>query len=97
MTWIRIGNPAEDPALAQALGRGVAGYPREYRPEAQPEMRMPDEVRRDSIVMAHSLIPKALEHVFAAYGALLDPALPLGRRQQEMIAAAVSAKNRCFY
>ena len=46
---------------------------------------------------AHSLIPRALEHFFAAYGSLLDPALPLTRREHEMIAATVSSLNRCFY
>ena len=51
----------------------------------------------DSIVGAHSLMPKALEHVFAGYGAMLDPDLPLTRRDHEMIAVVVSALNDCFY
>jgi hypothetical protein len=97
MTWVRIGDPLVDPALAESLQRGVEGYPAEYRPESQARLSFPDAVRRDSIVMAHSLIPKALEHFMAGYGALLSPSLPLSRRQQELIAAGVSALNRCFY
>ena len=97
MTWIRIRPLEESEELRQAYERGLLGYPREYGPEAQAEMRVPDAVKSESIVRAHSLIPRALEHFFAAYGALLDPALPLGRRQHEMIAATVSSLNRCFY
>jgi hypothetical protein len=51
----------------------------------------------DSITAAHSLIPQALRHAMSAYGVLLDPQLPLTRRQHEMIATVVSALNRCFY
>jgi hypothetical protein len=54
-------------------------------------------VKNDSIVLSHSLIPQALHHAFATFGVLTDPALPLSRRQQEMIATTVSALNRCFY
>jgi len=97
MTWVRIGDPSVDPELAESLRRGVTGYPVEYRPESQARLSFPEDVRRDSIVMAHSLIPKALEHFMAGYGALLQPSLPLSRRQQELIAAGVSALNRCFY
>lgn len=49
------------------------------------------------IVASHSLIPEALHHAFATFGVLLSPDLPLTRRQQEMIATAVSAANRCVY
>lgn len=98
MTWIRTLSPSpENRELAQAVERAVAGYPEEYSREKQKEMRVTDAVRDDSIVMSHSLIPRALEHFFAGYGALLDPQLPLSRRQHEMIAATVSALNRCFY
>ena len=62
-----------------------------------PENPEVQAVRRDSIVLSHSLIPGAMKHAFATYGALLDPKLPLTRRQHEMIAATVSAVNRCFY
>jgi hypothetical protein len=36
-------------------------------------------------------------HALSTYGVLLDPQLPLTRRQHEMIATVVSALNRCFY
>ena len=98
MTWIRTIPLSEaDDDLRRALERALADYPVEYRPESQAQMRVPDSVRDDSIVLSHSLIPRALEHFFAGYAALLDPSLPLGRRQQELIAATVSALNRCFY
>jgi hypothetical protein len=98
MTWIETHPPSpEHPAVEAAMKRGLAGYPPEYSPDRRDEMRVPDAVRDDSIVRAHSLIPAALEHFFAGYAALLDPALPLTRRQHEMIATVVSAKNRCFY
>ncbi len=98
MTWIRTVTPsAENEVLARAVERALADYPVEYHPERQREMRVSQAVRADSVVLSHSLIPRALEHFFAGYAALLDPALPLGRRQHEMIAATVSALNRCFY
>ena len=46
---------------------------------------------------AHSLIPEALHHAFATFGALMSPELPLDRRQHEMIATVVSATNRTYY
>ena len=42
------------------------------------------------IVASHSLIPEALHHAFATFGALMAPDLPLDRRQHEMIATVVS-------
>ena len=54
-------------------------------------------MKNDSIMMSHSLIPQAMYHAFATFGSLLDPALPLTRRQHEMIATTVSTLNRCFY
>jgi hypothetical protein len=98
MTWIRIDLPGpENPELTAALKRARAGYPPEYSPERQRASRMPAAVAAESIVMSHSLIPEALGHVFEAYGALLSDTLPLSRRQHELIAATVSALNRCFY
>ena len=46
---------------------------------------------------AHSLIPEAMRHMMSGLAVLLQPDLPLTRRQQEMIASVVSAKNQCFY
>jgi hypothetical protein len=49
------------------------------------------------IVESHSLIPEALYHAFATFGALMSPELPLSRRQHEMITTLVSVTNRCVY
>jgi hypothetical protein len=38
-----------------------------------------------------------MRHLMSGLGALLQPDLPLTRRQHEMIAAVVSIKNSCFY
>ena len=98
MTWIKTVPPGPNqPRLREALEAQAALYPDEYRPERRGERRMPEIVANDSIVLSHSLIPDALRHAFATYGALMDPSLPLSRRQHEMIAATVSAVNRCFY
>ena len=43
------------------------------------------------------LIPQALHHAFATFGALMSPDLPLKRRQHEMIATMVSLTNKCHY
>jgi hypothetical protein len=97
MTWIKTVTPSpENPELAEALEAARAGYPREYGP-GDKDPRVPELVRNDSIVLSHSLIPAALKHSFAALAAMMDPNLPLSRKQHEMIAATVSAVNRCFY
>ena len=97
MTWIKTCAPTpENPEVAAALRRATANYPEEYRGNRD-DQRVPDLVKADSIVLSHSLIPKAMEHVFAAFAAMMDPALPLSRAQHEMIAATVSSLNRCFY
>ena len=49
------------------------------------------------IVASHTLIPQAMYHAFATFGALMSPDLPLGRRQHEMIATMVSLTNKCHY
>jgi hypothetical protein len=79
------------------LQEQAALYPDEYQPSRRAERRLPEAVANDSIVLSHSLIPEALRHAFGAFGALMDPNLPLTRRQHEMIAATVSALNRCYY
>jgi hypothetical protein len=96
MTWVRT-TPAADagPGLREIYEWLYRQYPPEYA-EAVPAVARPDG-GADSIMAAHSLIPEALRHVFGAHLALMHPDLPLTRRQQEMIAAAVSAQNRCFY
>lgn len=98
MTWIQTEQPGPDrPELAAAFQRALGGYPVEYSPAAKALRQLPEEVASDSIVHAPSLIPPALEGFFAGYGALLDPALPLTRREHELIASVVSATNACFY
>jgi len=93
MTWIKIVPMTE---AGEALKRAVAAqrdlYPVEY---AQPVHPTGDGT--SNIVASHSLIPEALYHAFATFGALMAPDLPLARRQHEMIAALVSAVNRCHY
>ena len=78
--------------LRQAVTAQHALYPPEYD---APVLPLDDETA--GIVAAHSLIPEALHHAFATFGALISPDLPLTRRQQEMIATVVSAANGCFY
>ena len=93
MTWIKTVPMTE---AGEALKRAVAAqrdlYPAEY---AQPVHPTGDGT--SDIVASHSLIPEALYHAFATFGALMAPDLPLARRQHEMIAARVSAVNRCHY
>jgi hypothetical protein len=98
MPWIQTHAPSPDhPQVAAAMQDAMRGYPPEYGPARQAESRLPPAVRDDSIVGAHSLLPDVLRHTFSAYRAMLDPALPLSRRQHEMIAASVSILNDCFY
>lgn len=93
MTWIRTVPLAEaDESLRQAVETQKLLYPREY---AEPVH--PDDVGGASIVGSHTLIPEALYHAFATFGALMSPELPLSRRQHEMIATMVSVTNRCIY
>jgi hypothetical protein len=92
MTWIKTVPYAEgDETLRRAIDAERAFYP--------PEYAMPTGVTDDagSIVASHSLIPEALHHAFAAFGALMSPDLPLTRRQHEMITTVVSVANRCHY
>lgn len=92
MTWIRT-TPldGDEAALTRARAMQEALYPAMY---GEPQ---PAEVSSDSIVASHTLIPDALHHAFATFGALMSPDLPLGRRQHEMIATMVSVTNRCRY
>lgn len=93
MTWIRtIPYDRGDELLRAAIEGQRAMYPQEYATPAFPGQR-PGE----GIVEAHSLIPEALFHSFATFGALMSEELPLSRQQHEMIATAVSAVNRCHY
>ncbi|GIW79254.1 MAG: hypothetical protein KatS3mg105_1061 [Gemmatales bacterium] len=72
-----------------------AHYPPEYM-ESLPMFRNPDG-SAESVVAAHSLIPQAMLHFMSGFGVLINPRLPLSRRQHEMIATLVSALNSCVY
>ena len=91
MAWIKtIPFTQADAALRAALDAQAKPYPKEYQ-------REPGDDGATSIVATHTLIPDALHHAFAAFGALMSPDLPLTRRQHEMITTRVSAVNRCHY
>ena len=93
MTWIRtIPMSKADDNLRQAIEGQRSLYPKEYGDPVHP-----DESGGSSIVGSHTLIPEALHHAFATFGALMSPDLPLSRRQHEMIATMVSVTNRCVY
>jgi alkylhydroperoxidase family enzyme len=93
MTWIETVPLSEaSPELARAIESQRALYPGEY---AQPVHPTGDGT--SDIVASHSLIPAALHHAFATFGALMSSDLPLTRRQHELITTVVSATNRCHY
>jgi len=94
MTWIRTIPWAEaSEALKRAIEEQRGFYPLEY---ATPVHPTPDG-GSSAIVASHSLIPDALFHSFATFGALMSPELPLTRVQHEMITTMVSVTNRCVY
>jgi len=93
MTWIRTIPMSEaSDELKKAIDAQRDLYPVEYATPVHPAAG-----GTSSIVASHSLIPQALHHAFATFGALMAPDLPLQRRHHEMIAARVSALNRCHY
>ena len=94
MTWIKTIAPEDaEGELKDALSRQRSLYPKEYAgPPTQPA-----SAGANGIIASHSLIPGALEHAFATFGALMSPDLPLERRHHEMIATVVSVTNRCRY
>lgn len=93
MAWIKTIPLSEaDGELLELLIKQRELYPAEYE-ESTAGVTGTDE----SIVESHTLIPQALYHAFAAFGALMSPDLPLERRQHEMIATMVSLTNDCFY
>ena len=91
MTWIKtVPFSKADAALRAALEAQQKLYPPEYARDAEDDGAA-------SIVATHTLIPEALHHAFATFGALMSPDLPLTRRQHELITTVVSATNRCHY
>jgi hypothetical protein len=94
MTWIKTATLSEGgEALRQAVEGQMGLYPAEYSQPVHPT----SGGETSGIVASHSLIPKALLHAFSTFGALMDPALPLSRRQHEMITTLVSVTNKCKY
>lgn len=94
MTWIKtVPFDEADEKLKRAMEAQKELYPIEY---AEPVHPTPDG-ESSGIVASHSLIPDALYHAFATFGALMSPELPLTRRQHEMITTLVSVNNRCHY
>jgi hypothetical protein len=93
MTWIRtVPIDQADDKLRQAVEGQKSLYPVEYATPVHPA-----EGGGSEIVASHSLIPEALHHAFATFGALMSPDLPLSRRHHEMIATMVSVTNWCVY
>ncbi len=93
MTWIKTIPLSEaDERLRRAIDAQKLVYPKEYADPVHP-----DPSGASAIVGSHTLIPEALYHAFATFGALMSPELPLERRQHEMIATMVSVTNRCVY
>jgi alkylhydroperoxidase family enzyme len=94
MAWIKtIPFEEADENLRKLIEAQRALYPAEYAMPTESE----DPLLAESIVSTHTLIPEALYHAFATFGALMSPDLPLERRQHEMIATMVSVTNRCYY
>jgi len=93
MTWIKTISIEDDANVRRAVEAQRELYPAEY---AEPIHPTPDG-QTSGIVASHSLIPEALHHAFATFGALMSPDLPLTRRQHEMITTVVSVTNRCHY
>lgn len=97
MTWIKRTLPSESPDIARRLDEIGRASPPEYDQAKRHLRQTPPIINDDSIMLAHSLVPDAMEHMFRGYAAMLAPDLPLTRRQQEMIATTVAALNQCFY
>lgn len=94
MTWIKtIPFNEADEKLRNAMDAQKELYPVEYATPVHPT----SDGQTSGIVASHSLIPDALYHAFATFGALMSPDLPLSRRQHEMITTVVSVTNRCHY
>ena len=93
MTWIKTIPVGESEEVRKAAESQRSLYPIEYATPVHPTL----DGETAGIVASHSLIPKALYHAFVTFGSLMDPDLPLNRRQHEMITTVVSVTNRCHY
>ncbi len=72
MTWIKTIPASENEEVRKAAEAQRDLYPIEY---ATPVHPTPDG-ESSGIVESHSLIPDALYHAFATFGALMSPDLP---------------------
>ena len=93
MTWIKTVSVEDDEKVRRAVEAQRDLYPIEYAIPIHPTA----DGQASQIVASHSLIPDALYHAFATFGALMSSELPLTRRQHEMITTVVSVINRCHY
>ncbi len=93
VTWIKTISVDDDEKVRRAVEAQRDLYPIEYAIPIHPTA----DGQASQIVASHSLIPDALYHAFATFGALMSPELPLTRRQHEMITTVVSIINRCHY
>jgi len=93
MTWIKTVSVEDDEKVRRAVEAQRDLYPIEYSVPFHPTA----DGQASQIVASHSLIPDALHHAFATFGALMSPELPLTRPQHEMITTVVSVLNRCHY
>ena len=95
MTWIKT-TPVEDadPELRAVYEAVYALYPADYAAPVASLVRA--DGGTDSITAAHSLIPEAMRHMMSGLAAMMQPHLPLTRRQHEMIAVVVSVRNQCL-
>ena len=97
MTWIKtIPREEADAALGACYEDVYSRYPPEYAGDVPALLRRADG-SADSVVAVHSLIPEAMRHMMSGLAVMMQPHLPLTRRQQEMIATVVSARNACLY
>jgi uncharacterized peroxidase-related enzyme len=96
--WVATVPPdrASEP-LRNALAALEAMYPPEYGQPIDAFRGAERAADGGGIVLSHSLIPDALFHAFATFGALMSPDLPLTRCQHELIAAVVSTLNGTRY
>jgi hypothetical protein len=96
MAWIKTVSPAASEEVRAAVMAIRPLLPDAYTQAPEPG-RLPEPVLRESIVLSHSLLPQVMEPIFLAQVRLMQPELPLSRREHELIAATVSALNACFY
>ena len=94
MTWIEtVPKSKADEKLKAALEMQHKLYPPEYAGQVP---GVPDH-DGGGIVASHSLMPEAMMHAFATFGAAMAPELPLSRKDHELIATVVSQSNCTFY